>query len=117
MMHVYISILVYQIFSLTIFIDNLSLIGSGNFVVSVLNNSEHEKIVLEHHAAKMFMRWNEHETDNPIRHLWHNRTALTDVTCRFEGDRLDLEIAHIYVSQQEAMPILKRLLGNNTRQE
>lgn len=82
-----------------------------------LISSEHEKIVLEHQAAKLFMRWYEHETGNPIRHLWHNKPAKPDVSCRFEGDRLDLEVAHLYGSEQEAMQILKRELSDNTRKE
>ncbi|PKG99240.1 hypothetical protein [Paraglaciecola sp. MB-3u-78] len=86
-------------------------------MASELNNSEHEKIVLEHQAAKLFMRWYEHDTGNPIRHLWHNRPAKPDVSCRFEGDRLDLEVAHLYGSEQEAMQILKRELSDQTRQE
>ena len=89
----------------------LLLIGLGVTVVSELNNSEHEKLLLEHQAAKLFMRWYEHETGNPIRHLWHNRPAKPDVSCRFEGDRLDLEVAHLYGGEQEAMQILKRELS------
>jgi hypothetical protein len=63
------------------------------------------------------MRWYEHKTGNPIRHLWHNRPAKPDVSCRFEGDRLDLEVAHLHGSEQEAMQILKRELSDKTRQE
>lgn len=80
-------------------------------------NSENEKIVLEHQAAKLFMRWYEHESGKPIRHLWHNRPAKPDVSCRFEGERLDLEVAHIYGSEQEAMQILGRELSEATRLE
>jgi hypothetical protein len=101
---------------LAIYIDKL-LIGLENPMMSELNSSEHEKIVLEHQAAKLFMRWYEHETSNPIRHLWHNRPAKPDVSCRFEGDRLDLEVAHLYGSEQEAMQILKRALSEKTHQE
>ena len=74
-------------------------------MVSKRNNSEHEKIVLEHQAAKLFMHWYEQETGNPIRHLWHNRPDKPDVSCRFEGDRLDWEVAHLYGSVQETMKI------------
>lgn len=82
-----------------------------------INNSEREKIKLEHQAAKLFMRWFERETGNPIRHLWHNRPNKPDVSCRFEGDRLDLEVAHLYGSEQEAMQILGRELSDITRNE
>lgn len=84
---------------------------------SEFNSSEHEKIMLEHQAAKLFMRWYEQETGKPIRHLWHNRPAKPDVSCRFEGERLDLEVAHLYGSEQEAMQILKRELTDKTRKE
>jgi hypothetical protein len=106
-----------QYFSLAIFVANLWPIGLGNPLVSELNNSEYEKVELEHQAAKLFMRWHEHETGNPIRHLWHNRPAKPDVSCRFQGERLDLEVAHLYGSEQEAMQILQRELSEQTRQE
>jgi hypothetical protein len=72
---------------------------------------------LEHQAAKLFMRWFENETGKPIRHLWHNRPNKPDVSCRFEDDRLDLEVAHLYGSEQEAMQILGRELSDVTRNE
>jgi len=80
-------------------------------------NSEQEKIALEHQAAKLFMRWYEHDTGKPIRHLWHNRPNKPDVSCRLEGERLDLEIAHLYGTEQEAMAILGRELSELTRTE
>lgn len=84
---------------------------------SKLSSSEKEKVTLEHQAAKLFMRWYEKDTGHQIRHLWHNRPAKPDVSCRFEGERLDLEIAHLYGSEQEAMQILQRELSDKTRQE
>lgn len=86
-------------------------------MVSRLSSSEKEKIALEHQAAKLFMRWYEQQTGKPIRHLWHNRPTKPDVSCRFEGQRLDIEVAHLYGSEQEAMQILKRDLSDKTRQE
>jgi len=109
--------LVEQHFSLLTFIGNLIADGLGTIVVSELNDSEREKIDLEHQAAKLFMRWFERETGQLIRHLWHNRPAKPDVSCRFEGDRLDLEVAHLYGSEQEAMQILGRYLDDKTRHE
>jgi hypothetical protein len=82
-----------------------------------LHQSETEKLELEHQAAKLFMRWYEHDTGKRIRHLWHNRPNKPDVSCRLEGERLDLEIAHLYGSEQEAMQILGRELSDLTRQE
>ena len=82
-----------------------------------LHQSETEKLELEHQAAKLFMRWYEHDTGKRIRHLWHNRPSKPDVSCRLEGERLDLEIAHLYGTEQEAMQILGRELSDLTRQE
>lgn len=76
--------------------------------------SEHEKIDLEHQAAKLFMRWYERNTGQEIRHIWHNRPIKPDVSCQFEGGRLDLEVAHLYGSEQEAMQILGRELSDVT---
>ncbi len=81
-----------------------------------MQSSENEKIQLEHQAAKLFMRWYEHDTGKQIRHIWHNRPIKPDVSCQFEGDRLDLEVAHIYGSAQEAMQLLGRELSEITLQ-
>ncbi|MFT2110801.1 hypothetical protein [Marinomonas sp. 2405UD68-3] len=80
-----------------------------------LSESEEEKIRLEHEAAKLFMRCYEHDTGKEIRHIWHNRPMRPDVSCEFEGARLDLEIAHLYGSEAEAMMILGRELTEITR--
>ena len=79
--------------------------------------SEQEKIELEHEAARLFMRWYERDTGKKIRHIWHNQPNKPDVSCRLEGERLDLEVAHLYGSEKEAMQILGRELTEKTRQE
>ena len=79
-----------------------------------MQSSENEKIQLEHQAAKLFMRWYEHDTGKQIRHIWHNRPIKPDVSCQFEGERLDLEVAHIYGSAEEAMQLLGRELSEVT---
>ena len=79
--------------------------------------SEHEKIRLEHDAARLFMRWYERITGKEIRHIWHNKPTKPDVSCFLEGKRLDLEIAHLYGSEKEAMKILGRELSDETRYE
>lgn len=85
--------------------------------MSDIKNSEYEKILLEHEAAKLFMHWYEHDTGKHIRHIWHNKPTKPDVSCQFEGERLDLEVAHLYGSEQEAMQILGRALSDRTRKE
>ncbi|MCG8670626.1 MAG: hypothetical protein MI867_14515 [Pseudomonadales bacterium] len=82
-----------------------------------MNSSEQEKIELEHQAAKLFMRWYEKDTGEHIRHIWHNKPQKPDVSCYLNGERLDLEIAHVYGSEQEAMHILGRNLDEKTKYE
>lgn len=74
-----------------------------------------EKLMLEHQAAKVFMRLYEQHFQQPMRHIWHNQPAKPDVSCYFAGQRLDLEIAHLYGSEAEAMHILGRTLSPQTR--
>ncbi|MEP0074090.1 MAG: hypothetical protein ABJE79_15465 [Marinomonas sp.] len=81
-----------------------------------MHHSEEEKIALEHDAAKLFMRCYERNTGKPIRHIWHNDPMRPDVSCLFEGERLDIEIAHLYGSEEEAMELLGRDLSEKTKQ-
>jgi hypothetical protein len=80
-----------------------------------MHSSQQEKIALEHQAAKLFMRCYERNTGKHIRHIWHNDPIRPDVSCMLEGERLDLEIAHLYGSEEEAMEILGRDLSDATR--
>jgi len=83
--------------------------------VADLSSSDMEKIQLEHQAAKLFMRAYERETGREIRHLWHNQPVRPDVSCMLEGSKLDIEVAHLYGSEEEAMNILRRPLSEETR--
>lgn len=80
-------------------------------------SSSAEKRYLEHQAAKLFMRHYEKNTGHEIRHIWHNKPSRPDVSCELQGSRLDLEVAHLYGSEQEAMEILHRDLTDKTREE
>ena len=82
-----------------------------------ISDSESEKIALEHEAARLFMRWYERKTGERIRHIWHNQPSRPDVSCLLDGERLDLEIAHLYGAEQEAMLLLGRDLSEKTHQE
>lgn len=73
-----------------------------------------EKMRLEHEAARLFMRLYQRQYGRQMRHIWHNEPAKPDVSCYFEGEKLDLEIAHLYGSEAEAMAILQRPLGQST---
>ena len=75
------------------------------------NKSELEKVALEHQAAKLFMTLYESQYQIPMRHIWHNQPAKPDVSCYCNGHKLDLEIAHLYGSETEAMAVLGRPLS------
>ena len=79
-----------------------------------MNNSTREKIELEHDAARIFMRLYEERSGLPMRHIWHNEPGKPDVSCYLDGDRMDLEIAHIYGSEEEAKLILGRAANIRT---
>ncbi|WP_404415932.1 hypothetical protein [Marinospirillum sp.] len=79
-----------------------------------LSDSEKEKIRLEHEAARLFMRLYESCYQVPIRHIWHNEPTKPDVSCYLNKEKLDLEIAHLYGSEVEAMLVLGRNLGEAT---
>lgn len=81
-----------------------------------MHHSEQEKIALEHQAAKLFMRCYEFNTGKHIRHIWHNDPIRPDVSCMLEGEPLDIEIAHLYGSEEEAMELLGRNITDKTRQ-
>ncbi|MDX3774846.1 hypothetical protein QE250_12020 [Chromatiaceae bacterium AAb-1] len=80
-------------------------------------NGNEEKIKLEHDAARLFMRLYEQRFGIKMRHIWHNEPARPDVSCYYDEQKLDLEIAHLYGSEVEAMQILGRSLSENTHRE
>ena len=80
-------------------------------------SSEEEKIRLEHEAAKLFMHRYEKQFGVPMRHIWHNEPRKPDVSCYLNGERLDLEIAHLYGSTEEAKQLLGRDLSPQTQKE
>ncbi len=62
------------------------------------------------------MRLYQRQFHQQMQHIWHNQPAKPDVSCYFEGVRLDLEIAHLYGSEVEAMQVLGRSLSTETEQ-
>lgn len=76
--------------------------------------SQDEKRLLEHEAARLFMRAYEAETGDPMRHIWHNEPRKPDVSCYVKKEHLDLEIAHLYGSEEEARLILGRAISPQT---
>ena len=79
--------------------------------------SEQEKIELEYQAAKLFLRCYEKAHGIPMRHIWHNEPRKPDVSC-YQGDqKLDIEVAHLYASETEAMAVLGRPLSLSMQRE
>ena len=81
---------------------------------SMMSPSQSEKIKLEHEAARLFMRLYEAAFQQPMRHIWHNEPRKPDVSCYLDNQKLDLEIAHLYGSEAEAMLILGREINEQT---
>lgn len=79
------------------------------------SKGEQEKIRLEHDAAKLFMRAYEKESGQVIRHIWHNKPRKPDTSCMLNGEHLDIEIAHLYGSELEAMKYLGRGLTEESK--
>ena len=77
-------------------------------------SQQDEKLRLEHEAARVFMRVYQQRFGQKMQHIWHNEPAKPDVSCYLNQVRLDLEIAHLYGSEAEAMAILGRVLSNQT---
>lgn len=80
-------------------------------------SQQDEKIRLEHEAARIFMRLYQQRFGEKMQHIWHNQPAKPDVSCYLNQTRLDLEIAHLYGSEVEAMAILGRVLTPQTHEE
>ncbi|WP_197905414.1 hypothetical protein [Thiosulfatimonas sediminis] len=76
--------------------------------------SDSEKLRLEHQAARLFMRRYEKQFGVPMRHIWHNTPRKPDVSCYLDGEQVDLEIAHLYGSEEEAKQVLGRSLSDET---
>ncbi|WP_372761263.1 hypothetical protein [Pseudoalteromonas sp.] len=74
-------------------------------------HSEQEKQQLEHDAARLFLRCYEQQFGVHMRHIWHNEPNKPDVSCYKGGQQLDIEVAHLYASETEAMAVLGRELS------
>lgn len=79
------------------------------------STSERDKKNLEHEAARLFMRAYEKTFGHEIRHIWHNKPRKPDTSCLLEDEHLDLEIAHLYGSEAEAMVLLGKDLPERSK--
>lgn len=75
---------------------------------SPVSHSDLEKRLLERDAARLFMRRYEQDFNEPMRHIWHNEPSKPDISCYFQGKPLDLEIAHLYATSEEAKHVRDR---------
>ena len=73
-----------------------------------VSHSDLEKRLLERDAARLFMRRYEQDFGEPMRHIWHNEPSKPDISCYFQGKPLDLEIAHLYATSEEAKHVRDR---------
>lgn len=80
-------------------------------------SSDVEKQQLEHDAAKLFLRCYEQQTGIHMRHIWHNEPNRPDVSCYQGSEKLDIEVAHLYASETEAMAVLGRPLSMQMQQD
>ena len=80
-------------------------------IPSNLKPSEYEKIQLERQATRLFISSFASRYKKHIIYQHHNLPTKPDVSCLLDGRPLDLEIAHLYGSEQEAMRILGRDLS------
>lgn len=85
--------------------------------MTTISKGEQEKIQLEHKAAKVFMRAYELKTGHKIRHISHNKPRRPDTSCMLDDEHLDLEIAHLYGSELEAMEFLGRELSQQSKRD
>ncbi|NOU51165.1 hypothetical protein HG263_11555 [Pseudoalteromonas sp. JBTF-M23] len=83
----------------------------------MLRESDLEKLQLEHQAAKLFLRCYEQQYGIPMRHIWHNEPNMPDISCYQGEERLDIEVAHLYGSEKEAMAVLGRPLSLEIQRE
>jgi hypothetical protein len=76
-----------------------------------------EKLVWEKQATLVFIRWYAQAYSASFTYVSHNQPAKPDVSCLLDGELLDIEIAHLYGTEQEAMAILGKSLNQHTRDE
>ena len=82
-----------------------------------MRTAEIDKANWELQAIRVFITWF-NKNDHQLLSISHqNRPAKPDVTCKLDGEQVDIEIAHLYGSDKEAMKILGRKLDSDTRIE
>ncbi|MCC2617680.1 hypothetical protein LJ739_15620 [Aestuariibacter halophilus] len=78
-------------------------------------SSDEEKRMLEQHAGEIFLRCYQQRFGIPGTLLHSNLPRKPDLSCKIGEQPVDLEIAHLYGSEEEAMLLLGRELDQKTR--
>lgn len=78
---------------------------------------DENKPAWEKQATLVFIDWFAKAYSASFTYLQHNQPAKPDVSCLLNGEPLDIEIAHLYGTEQEAMAILGKSLNQHTRDE
>lgn len=82
-----------------------------------LNAADSNKVAWEKQATKVFINWYNTTFNNHLTFLTNNQPAKPDVSCLLDGNKIDIEIAHLYGTEQDAMSILGKELSEYTKSE
>jgi hypothetical protein len=80
-----------------------------------LNASADDKAAWERQAAEVFIQWYNEKFEDQLTFIRNNQPAKPDVSCMLNNKRVDIEIAHLYGTEQEAMSILGKALSEHTK--
>ena len=76
-----------------------------------MNQSEREKQALEHQATVLFLQHYKALFSVTAGKISHNQPAKPDVSVSINDKQVDIEVAHLYASETEAMAVLGRPLS------
>lgn len=79
-----------------------------------MDKIDQEKNLLEEQASRIFCDWYTLQFQQKMSFLHLNSPSKPDASCLLNGRQVDLEIAHLYGSQAEAMQILGKPLEQRT---
>ncbi len=85
--------------------------------INQLTITDGDKVAWEKQATKVFIKWYNITFTKQLTFLSNNQPSKPDVSCLLDGNKIDIEIAHLYGTEQEAMAILGKELGEHTRRE
>ena len=77
-----------------------------------MNHSIEEKRQWEKQAIEVFIDWFRTSGHLPLSFVSQNLPSKPDVTCMLGDEKVDIELAHLYGSQQDAIRILGKSVTN-----